>query len=128
MSHMRVWPSGHLIDPMNPDPEHIEIHDVAHHLAGELGAKYKPIEERVQAIIRERFHVTNRYADQVSDIDKKMCATEQRDLFGTSPVKAFDITIHPWSPEYAAQKFMRLFFLLKPGSLQAINLAVQEVA
>jgi uncharacterized protein len=181
MTLMRVWPSGNLIDPMLPEPELIDIRDVAFHLAGifryggasrltvaqhacematyalrdaiytggkvaeshrefpfeclmhdnaeyllgdlirplkhntQIGFVYRPIEDAVAAVIRSVFGVSNRHAEKVNALDREICATEQRDLFGVSPVNTLPgVCIHPWTPQHAEREFLRLYYLLKP--------------
>lgn len=195
MSLMRVWPSGRLIDPMDPVADDIDIFDVAHHLAGifryggasrltvaqhccemalmaldpasfvngrvgeaqrsfayeclmhdcaeyllgdmirplkhhsALGPLFCAAEDRVIGVMRAALHITNRHSDRVKALDNRMCATEQRDLFGENPADAFPgVTVHPWSPDYAERKFTRLFFLLKPESLDLSLTGNKEAA
>ncbi len=85
------------------------------HIFGE----YRELESRWWATIAERYGLRAKPPKEVDDVDRRMCATELRDLMGRpSRVgdnhQPFDMRIPatPRSPEWLAEQFVASFYSL----------------
>jgi len=79
---------------------------------------YRIAEKRLMDVICEVFDLDKDEPDIVKYVDKRMLATEARDLTLTegrgwsSLVEPFEFHIRPWTPEYARAKFISRFYEL----------------
>lgn len=77
-----------------------------------LFAEYKKIENNLMKVICNVFQLPEEEPSEVKLIDKKMLATEARDLTMTQGrgwsnlVEPYDFHIVPWDPEYARVKYL----------------------
>lgn len=87
---------------------------------------YKSVAKRVQGALFNRFGVSMTDPARIKQLDLRLWATERRDLLPwkgeawSAEVAAepfHDMAILPWSPESAAEAFLRRFEQLKPSGL-----------
>lgn len=108
-------PSQYAFDGLMHDAAEAFVGDVAKPLK-DLLPEYRLIEKRVEAVIADRFGVSNPLPPEVKEADVRMLATEQRDLMrnrddwdycrGREP---YPVTIVPWTAEEARAAFLKRF-------------------
>jgi len=98
------------------------LHDAAEAYIGDIISPFKEkfpkiqeAEDALLTIIFEKFGCTMPLPEDVLRADRRVCATEIRDLcaFPSSLVKeAYDFTINPWSTKKAEREFLLWFSAL----------------
>jgi hypothetical protein len=88
-------------------------HPIKHR--SELGRAFREAEEPLERVIRSRFSITNS-PSAIKRIDRALLATERRafsaerwqwpELEGVEPL---DVELEPWTPDDAAEAFIRRF-------------------
>jgi hypothetical protein len=83
--------------------------------APDLGAAFRVVEKRLEAVIEERFALPDASA-RVKPLDRALLATERR-IFSTvswawpelDGVEPLDLEIEPWLPDRAREEFTRRY-------------------
>lgn len=76
---------------------------------------YREVEKKLMNVICDSFNLPHDEPPSVKDVDKRMLATEARDLTMSEgrgwfiESEPFEFHIKPWTPEYARVKFMSRF-------------------
>lgn len=76
-------------------------------------AAYRVAEKKLQEVICQTFGLPSEEPDSVSIADKRILATEARDLTFTqgrgwsTTAWPYDFSITPWTPEHTRVRFMR---------------------
>lgn len=81
-------------------------------------SRYRTAEKHVMAAIAERFGLSMPEPPEVKLVDRRMCATEMRDLMGAvydwgAGQEPFPGEVVPWSPEKAEAEFLRRYYELR---------------
>jgi uncharacterized protein len=94
------------------------LSDLPHPLKhfSELGRLYREAERKLQQTISEHFGLPVAPAAIVRDVDRALLAAERLTLMADAwewpelrGVKPADVLVDPWSPEQAAQEFLRRY-------------------
>jgi hypothetical protein len=88
-------------------------HPIKHR--SDLGAAFRVVEKRLEAVIEERFALPDASA-RVKPLDRALLATERR-IFSTvswawpelDGVEPLDLKIEPWLPDRAREEFTRRY-------------------
>jgi hypothetical protein len=76
---------------------------------------YRDAEARLMHVICDAFGLPHAEPPEVKIVDKRMLATEARDLTFTQgrgwamPAEPYDFNIIPWTPDHAKVRFMARF-------------------
>lgn len=79
---------------------------------------YRDAEENLMNVICDTFELPRGEPPEVKLVDKRMLATEARDLTFTqgrgwsTPAEPYDFNIIPWTPQYAEVRFLSRFYEL----------------
>lgn len=106
--HLALWGLLH-------DAAEAYIGDVSKPLKLVIEDSYGPIEERMEAVIAERFGLTTPIPAEVKEADLRMLVTEKRDLmaecdWGRGLPEPYDFRITAWSPAVARRRFRMTFW------------------
>jgi 5'-deoxynucleotidase YfbR-like HD superfamily hydrolase len=106
------------------------LHDAAEALLGDVATPlkvmlpdYKVIEHRVEAAIAKKFGTSFPMLPEVKVVDTRMLKTEVINLMPQAAqeweclkgVKPYPITLIPWEPRMAKQKFLERYYELTKG-------------
>lgn len=106
---------------------HALLHDAAEAYMGDMPKPlknmlpdFRAVEQKVEAVIRRKFGLTDEFDEIVKSIDLRMLKTEKTQLFqkdgtiwhGFKDLEVVDVDIMRWAPSDAWDVFMAMFDLL----------------
>ena len=91
--------------------------DVTRPLKQVLGPAFKELEQRIEQLLARRFGFQYPFPEAVKEVDRRLLATEARDLMAPSArvwesldgVKPFAFPIRAWGWEIAQEQFLQRF-------------------